>query len=1806
MSNAGKVLTSTLWNQSGNIYVKVDGIQTQLDEEYNKYCPQLSAENSAKCVTGCTNTADSQIIYYWLEKDYSFTFEISSDDYFVWKADGEKYYCDGTSQVGEGTLSEVNNALKSDTKIANGNFIAALNYYCAVKNHSSYGKETSSSSVSTGAYEALGFDAYEWQDRDPAYFTEKKNAQNETVYELSEVGESIWREAIEYGEVLRVGIPGHAIYMDGYRYNETLGEYEYHLNYGWGVHSATRWYTVDELRDTVKASRFTLDLSPDIKVVVSNDRNDYYGGSIFRGVERINNILNEKTTTFTFSDAVKGSTITLEDRLLFTSKVNLQFVDLNCTVAVSDSIAFDSDYAMEFDMADGAIIVNSATADSAIQNDQDRVISVNMDSSYIYSGNYDAGISGIQSVLNVTSPYSYTAIDSSFFTSVSGNAVFAGGGDDIVDMKNYSATIGDLNLGGGKNTLSVENGSFFYGNYKGDAKSLTVNLSITNKDVTGPMIIMAGETGEDAFYAASEGVLNVDFNLAEDAVDTYELYYGKTAEDTQKFSVKLNAFGSSYTLDYSKQQDGGFKLVYDNEKLSLEYAPAGTPKLVSITQTPVVWTKDSVIVKAEFDAEAEKIYYSYSGKDGSWMVYDPAKGVKIEDNISVYFQAENKTGLRSRKEEWTVSNIDKNAPEIIVKGISDVWTRDDVELLVGADDKGGSNLSLVEYKLGENGTWTTIIAGSNLTITENCELFVRATDNVGNVAEESFSIANIDKTAPVLNSEPTVTVDGYKVTFTWDSAEDEGSKVRYRLTVNGVVYDVDGNSITIDTLRIGDYNYSVQAIDEVGNESVVKDGVQFHLDTEKDIENPTFNPANDPAFDPLAVSSATVSGYNVTLNWTAASDNVGVVKYIIAFDDGKHGTYEIAGDKTTAFFDRIRKGNHTYTITAVDAEGNRSQEKIEGSFKLDIEKDISAPAFNAKPVVSLNGRDVTISWIAYDNVEVVRYKIVMDGKEIFVDADVTSYTFEDMKLGYHDFKVYAYDAMNNESLPNSVQVNVLRDLNGEAMIIYGNAADWTNKDVVLTAITSDIYAVVEYSFDQKNWFIGNTAVIRENCDVYFRCLDSEGVLTLSEKIVVDKIDKENPEINISGNISGITNKDVVLTVNCTDNVTEHAVKTEYSFDGRTWYDVKNNSVVVTENTKVYFRAEDYAGNGTFKVIEVNNIDREGIPFEVYGNPVDWTNENAVLTVVPEDVNVRVAYSFDNTNYFDGNTFTVEENTSVRVKVTDEFGNVTEQTVVIDKIDKTAPVISNIDYEFVDKEHTMVIVKADFADNSGDLVREYRIDDGRWFKYDDEGVLMNFKGTIHFRATDGAGNTAYDEFVVDNINSVDYVFISEKYSYANVRNKKHSGIKLDYGKNAFAELNGFDHPEKMTAVMVDKNVYIDGFDDLSKTVAVSSAANYSKRSGNNKNYTDKFSAKSKNSITLSNVWQEELNVEYFKNVTVADHASLNSVTGGNVTESSNVKTSKNNGVKTVKVVEKQSVSAVGNIFVSSAEVGYINNYSKVDVLNADIIAIENNSGSYKLETTYVNGIEKSAKTTDKEKISGTVNLDEYSSVGLIRNYKTVTMSNSFVGEVINAQKTDIRKGFNYIGEYQGSSSKDTLTVNKNAILLIDGADFGGGKDKFVNNGLVIFDGEGVLNLESVVNNGEMAASDEVWNKLDFKAEVINLGNEAFTFRGSAYELADNSEAAALNWNTYSEIDGWLSKGIAFEDNVDYIKFKTDCESTLIVSGAFSANDEISVNGQRLYADMQGRYVVELAADSEFILKLERKDENSLSYQVALDI
>ena len=156
--------------------------------------------------------------------------------------------------------------------------------------------------------------------------------------------------------------------------------------------------------------------------------------------------------------------------------------------------------------------------------------------------------------------------------------------------------------------------------------------------------------------------------------------------------------------------------------------------------------------------------------------------------------------------------------------------------------------------------------------------------------------------------------------------------------------------------------------------------------------------------------------------------------------------------------------------------------------------------------------------------------------------------------------------------------------------ISGNVTSWTNSDVVLFAEASDNIAVdrVLYHINDGDWFDydDDGVVVTENADVEFKVVDTFGN-TASTVVVVDKIDKIAPTINIAKTGNRVfTDDPVTIAATFADNV---AVATkEYKVGDGEWQDYVSG-VKMTANGTVSFRATDTAGNEAIAQYAVSEI-----------------------------------------------------------------------------------------------------------------------------------------------------------------------------------------------------------------------------------------------------------------------------------------------------------------------------------------------------------------------------------------------------------------------------------------------------------------------------------------------------------------------------------------------------------------------------------------------------------------------------------------
>ena len=219
-------------------------------DPYNKYCP-VDPNTGDRCVVGCTNTAASQIIYYWLEKGLlDFTLTLTDSDAYRSNADIMIESSDDP-ESGHLSFAETNELLQS-FDILDENSIAALCFAAGVVQQADYSSDETGTAWRKKLFVRAGFEKDE--EAEKYEFGVSMSDYDIMAYELLHgrpVGVSLLRQE-------------HAIVADGYDSSRNM----FHLDLGWG-NDSSRWYTMEEmdnLRIYVEISGYTPAVSPDLTV----------------------------------------------------------------------------------------------------------------------------------------------------------------------------------------------------------------------------------------------------------------------------------------------------------------------------------------------------------------------------------------------------------------------------------------------------------------------------------------------------------------------------------------------------------------------------------------------------------------------------------------------------------------------------------------------------------------------------------------------------------------------------------------------------------------------------------------------------------------------------------------------------------------------------------------------------------------------------------------------------------------------------------------------------------------------------------------------------------------------------------------------------------------------------------------------------------------------------------------------------------------------------------------------------------------------------------------------------------------------------------------------------------------------------------------------------------------------------------------------------------------------------------------------------------------------------------------------------
>lgn len=239
------------------------------------------------------------------------------------------------------------------------------------------------------------------------------------------------------------------------------------------------------------------------------------------------------------------------------------------------------------------------------------------------------------------------------------------------------------------------------------------------------------------------------------------------------------------------------------------------------------------------------------------------------------------------------------------------------------------NVGVTAYDVRRDGSVVgspsgTSFSDTGLTPATSYSYTVTARDAAGNASAAAGPVNVMTSAVPDTQAPSTPTglqgspVSPSAVDLSWNAAGDNVGVTAYRVRRDGAfVADNAATSFSDTGLAANTaYTYTVAARDAAGNESAESSGTSVTTLAGADTQAPTV---------PGSLQATAASSTRVDLEWTAATDNVGVTSYTVLRDGATVGS-----TATTAYADTgLTAGTqYRYSVAANDAAGNQSPASV--------------------------------------------------------------------------------------------------------------------------------------------------------------------------------------------------------------------------------------------------------------------------------------------------------------------------------------------------------------------------------------------------------------------------------------------------------------------------------------------------------------------------------------------------------------------------------------------------------------------------------------------------------------------------------------------------------------------------------------------------------------------------------------------------------------------------------------------------------------------------------------------------------------
>ncbi len=315
-----------------------------------------------------------------------------------------------------------------------------------------------------------------------------------------------------------------------------------------------------------------------------------------------------------------------------------------------------------------------------------------------------------------------------------------------------------------------------------------------------------------------------------------------------------------------------------------------------ITNQDTAIAKETLLTCEVLSAEAGCHVTGYIWSNG-----DSAQTTTVTGNgtytCSITYTDESSGGVGSVNASITVNNIDNQGPTISANQ-TEGWTKESVLLTATAED-GQSGLDENAYSWDGN-EW---LPGAERSVTENGSYTLKVRDRLGNQSEYTFTVSNIDREAPVIE--------------TWQLSNEEYTDQPITLTITAAdhgagladqAYSLDGEHWQSENAFVIEQSgtYIVYVRDRLGNSASLADEGKSIEITNVDTQAPD------------------IFGKQTPEGWTN-----GAVLLTATAEDWQSGLHENAyswdGTEWLSTAERTVSENGNYTLKVRDRLGNQSE-----------------------------------------------------------------------------------------------------------------------------------------------------------------------------------------------------------------------------------------------------------------------------------------------------------------------------------------------------------------------------------------------------------------------------------------------------------------------------------------------------------------------------------------------------------------------------------------------------------------------------------------------------------------------------------------------------------------------------------------------------------------------------------------------------------------------------------------------------------------------------------------------------------------